>query len=632
MSANAGSGGVRNLRAMFENKASDQSNSPPSRGRSPSGSVASTNSRPVSKVRASFVAVERSGEQGQLWGLRKASDVSSMAEVIKENESGGVDGGPLTNTQSTPEKAINGGLGTILKGSSFAGTPRKEQPNKLEQIQQEGKASLKPSPAEEQNKQSKPSGAGAKAVNTANRLQDKSQSAASEPRPAHPAKTNPKPIETKASVPPKSDKQSPKTPTSAGVRPRGGVAKIKGVMDSARRASEAREAAKKTEAAPKTPTEATTKSPTKVNGAKKDAVKSPRPSNRPKSPTKPVKLPSSATAPTAASAAHIHSNQQPAAPKPTHSSKAVKLPAAAMAPTAASAAHERSGQESEAKKPASRRPSGVQSSQPRMSVSGTQASLGKKTSRASLAERPKSRTSLSKPDDGFLARMMRPTQSSAQKTHDKVQVQVHSPPRNKPAAALKAKPSRPSLNQHAHHDHVDEKGDYAPKTPVSPAEARRVEPAGGAAAEEKEEAPTDIPEPVHKEIHQPATQAELPAAKEDAPKPDIQASGVAELSSIGKDTEAPGNDQALEVVPEPPVDTKPAEGHAATAAEDASPAPAPIEADTKIETPMPLTDAEVPTEAKVEDDVLPQQAQEAGGEVAATTATTAATEADSVAV
>src|SRR5947207_15440587 len=79
--------GVRNLRAMFENKTGDPatSTSPPSRGRSPAGSEASLSSRPVSKVRASFVAVERPAEagQGQQWGLRKASDVGIMAEVIK---------------------------------------------------------------------------------------------------------------------------------------------------------------------------------------------------------------------------------------------------------------------------------------------------------------------------------------------------------------------------------------------------------------------------------------------------------------------------------------------------------------------------------------------------------------------
>ena len=67
------SSGVRNIRAMFEAK--NESISPPSRGRSPVGSegARSTSSRPLSKVRTSFVAVELSGQMGPQLGLRKPS-------------------------------------------------------------------------------------------------------------------------------------------------------------------------------------------------------------------------------------------------------------------------------------------------------------------------------------------------------------------------------------------------------------------------------------------------------------------------------------------------------------------------------------------------------------------------------
>jgi len=44
---------------------------------------------------------------------------------------------------------------------------------------------------------------------------------------------------------------------------------------------------------------------------------------------------------------------------------------------------------------------------------------------------------MSRADDGFLARMMRPTTSSAQKVHEKVQ--VNSPPRQKVASSDKPK-------------------------------------------------------------------------------------------------------------------------------------------------------------------------------------------------
>ncbi|ORY70261.1 uncharacterized protein BCR38DRAFT_103206 [Pseudomassariella vexata] len=65
------SGGVKNLRAMFEQRGSD--NAPEDRGRSPAPSNLSSNlslrgtptpsqsPRPLSKVRTAFVAVEKDG-------------------------------------------------------------------------------------------------------------------------------------------------------------------------------------------------------------------------------------------------------------------------------------------------------------------------------------------------------------------------------------------------------------------------------------------------------------------------------------------------------------------------------------------------------------------------------------------
>ena len=68
------SGGVRNLLARFEAKT--ENTPPPSRGRSPVSSERgrSTSSRPLSKVRTSFVAVERSGQLGPILGVRKLSE------------------------------------------------------------------------------------------------------------------------------------------------------------------------------------------------------------------------------------------------------------------------------------------------------------------------------------------------------------------------------------------------------------------------------------------------------------------------------------------------------------------------------------------------------------------------------
>ncbi|KAI4153411.1 MAG: hypothetical protein LQ340_002325 [Diploschistes diacapsis] len=86
--------GVRNIRAMFEAK--NEQASPPSRGRSPaagSESIRSSSSRPMSKVRSSFIAVqEKSGHFGPILGMRKTSefgDAASSAGKIKEGEIGG---------------------------------------------------------------------------------------------------------------------------------------------------------------------------------------------------------------------------------------------------------------------------------------------------------------------------------------------------------------------------------------------------------------------------------------------------------------------------------------------------------------------------------------------------------------
>jgi hypothetical protein len=456
---------------MFENKAGDQSNSPPSRGRSPSGSINSGSSRQVSKVRASFVAVERPGDisSAPQWGLRKASDVSSMAEV-KENHTAD----DLTRTQTvesqamsptsphTSKDSIDGGIGTILKGSSFEGTPRKPsapaEPQKTEKVE------------------STPNGVGSRAAEMIKKMQSNEKPA---PPPTTKVVTNPdaKPIKNPHPKPlvkpspdsprvPRLEKASPKTPTDksaaktptspANAKPplasiiRGGPAKVKGVMESAKRASDAREAAKK-----EPPKPLQTKPTT--NGVKKESVTSPAVTS-PRSPTKFAKLPSAVTATTAAAAAK-HETQ------PT-----VQPPAKRTAPRAS-----------------------MPAMQSRATAATTASSLHKKTSRASLApngaERPKSRASTSgKPDSGFLERMMRPTQSSAQKSHEKVQ--VSSPPRPK-AVSSRPKVSRKSDQSDIQTGTVDEE----PTTLSPAAEATHGEPASAASAEVETHAVPEQTEP-----------------------------------------------------------------------------------------------------------------------------------------
>lgn len=455
---NSGGGGVRNLRAMFENKASgDQSTSPPSRGRSPNLSEVSSSSRPVSKVRASFVAVERPGEPGQapLLGLRKASEVSSIAEAgeNEDNTAKSADDGPIPKTKakddeteraspppnaaapalSAPTEPAEGGLGRILKGSDFD-EPTVAPPQSPPKTTEAAKVGEALASGQAQNKIPKTRTTNGDASKAAAMVKAMQPSAGQKPPPpptklqttknAHPVKAPPtRQVHSQPSPrSPTLPKQSPKTPTFPSVSVKGGPAKIKGVMESARVAREAREHALKEHAlkeqAPKegkSPSirqkESVTppRSKTGTNGVRqRSAPISPKPV-RPKSPTRPGKLPVGATASTAASVARAEAHHT------IH--------------------------EFDLQKPVSRRLSTSSTKQPKATTTLTASSLAKRASHASLTnghERPKSRvSSVSKPDEGFLARMMRPTASSAQKVHERVL--VNSPPRPRAAAPAKSK-------------------------------------------------------------------------------------------------------------------------------------------------------------------------------------------------
>ncbi len=143
---------------------------------------------------------------------------------------------------------------------------------------------------------------------------------------------------------------------------------------------------------------------------------------KPRSPTRPVKLPSSATAPTAASAAKLDD---------TAPSKGDSRPV-----NVASLAKD--------KAPATQ--SQIKPKAGRASMPGGSKPIAEKP-------KPKPRTSMASakaPEGGFLERMMRPTQSSAQKTHEKVEIK--SPPR-KTAHPVKLKGT--SEGDHGHLGHGD---------------------------------------------------------------------------------------------------------------------------------------------------------------------------------
>ncbi|CAF9906756.1 MAG: hypothetical protein ALECFALPRED_002632 [Alectoria fallacina] len=503
--------GVASLRAKFEQK--DESTTPPSRGRSPAASLGVTDdaSRPISTVRTSFFAVELSGQMGDLNTSEELGKVvngdraeeSTLSGAVEKPKTNGIELTPQKSTakeestpkQTTPntpprkedsipqnklglvngvsssaspdkpvstaednthallpsdlkeEAAVPDGaaldvdtsvLGSILKGSPFEQDEKKGEASSAQETEvaaeskqplgQYGKGPSTPmtngkpteAPAQKvglgpKNKiTSRPSAVGQKSG--AQLVSSTTETSGHKPQTStFPAPTTPK-IAPTPSKQPLSRKISPKSATSQGPK--------KEILKDAKKTTV--EKPSRLSVAPKAPAAASKPAP---RPGKKPGPPSP-PSftkPRPKSPTRPVRLPGSATAPTAASAAKLD---------------------AAPAATA----------------------------KPRDRVSSNPTSLRQKPARTSLLpgpkpvekpkDKPKSRlsTASSKISEGsFLDRMMRPTQSSSQKAHEKVEAK--SPPKK----ANGARPKRKSDgSEKAKSETVETKGEQQTESVPSP--------------------------------------------------------------------------------------------------------------------------------------------------------------------
>ena len=539
MSKSRSPSGVASLRARFEQNQQDNNTSPPSRGRSPTGSTASDASRPLSKVRTSFVAVEPSGPMASTvepprYGETETTKVtSSIMDVPDETTTttnnssnklkrNGHACQPSTTTSiSNPDKpastvgdndssllpadpkderAISGGdalgektegLGSILKGSPFEGEERRSTASEPQPLKQPSETSKHPlfdpstnvqgptpmsqlpktsipvvSTTQEPSQQPKSEAA----FNEASSLNGKPKEAQTDTLEAQakPETTSPKLVQKKAARPvakPTSEMPSVKSPSTSR-KPRDTAAPA--------RQSSAKLASSK----PTTAVKNTMKSP---GAARKGIQKSSDGLNAAaKAPTKTAKT----TDPTGPSA--------PSSPTANHTKKAVPIPpqgftkpqlkspnpplrrpAAATASTAASAAKHGS----EAQGPLARSPSRTSNAssikKPRttslskpLRPGGIRASLPA-DARPTEKSKPKPRTSVAStrgPEGSFLERMMRPTQSSAQKTHEKVETK--SPPR-KPASKPKRK-SGESTGSTNKVEAEEPKGDSDPAVKTQP--------------------------------------------------------------------------------------------------------------------------------------------------------------------
>ncbi|EER23036.1 hypothetical protein D8B26_004333 [Coccidioides posadasii str. Silveira] len=436
--------GVRGLLAKFENNIST---SPPSRGRSPIGADGSGTVRPLSKVRASFIPVERNGGSGSPLGWLRSTDSGvSPVNTKPMHEFGGPierstplsptgsihrafpaksnpptpmtekresTGGANTTTRDVPGEVIQG-LGAILKGSAFEDSKLQLQkngspPRGLSSAVPEPNKTVVPepkthSPPKETLQPTKPNAPDTKTTSS---------------RPANiviPKEPNRKVSKSTLPKGPKTP-PAPRTPKLPAT-PDSHINKTNAVNSPA----VAREV-NKTHSRVNTPRRSGRSSSSPVTQDKRalstrEIVSRPgskqaspnHPKIRPKSPTRPVRLPSSMTAPTASSAAKTNStSSRPPSRNGVNANKLTRKVSSLRMDRSTAA--------------------------PKTSVPST--TVRKQVSHASLApppnlglDRPKSRTSnvsARAPDESFLARMMRPTASSANKVHDKIDVK--SPPR-----------------------------------------------------------------------------------------------------------------------------------------------------------------------------------------------------------
>ncbi|KAG5812968.1 hypothetical protein H9Q74_003775 [Fusarium xylarioides] len=422
---------VKNLRAMFENKGDT---SPPDRGRSSGASTPVQGSgtgnsgtespvRPLSKVRTSFVAIEKDGRIGLRRDPSYESSVSrrrlsmdtdaESVSTIPDKPSASLEDAPRAGKpffqeaipesprhQIDPPKTPTEQMGAVTDEPSVNPDKKVDAEEPSPSLLPAEPATAEPvaaSPKKENKPQAAPAGANGKtkAENTKEAKLPKETAPAATVKASAPKKattTRPSTISTKAP----NTKPLAKSPSTT--RP-AASATHKPEPKPAPKAAPAPK--KETKPAPRTTPTATR--PSATNTTKKPQPLKPTPSDapfvkpKPKSLTKPVQLPASLMAPTASSGAKTGRQVQPSA-----GSQNLSVPARPASRASATGAGVSTG------KTVKRQPSNVGRSRP---------SLGPPPKKTSDPAQPKKEAPV---DESFLARMMRPTQASAQKTSEKV--------------------------------------------------------------------------------------------------------------------------------------------------------------------------------------------------------------------
>lgn len=521
MSDNNAHPGVRSLLAKFENSQSPIT-SPPSRGRSPVGSDTPGSTRPLSKVRASFVIVDGAIQSSPGSPLRKTSGRSDSPGIF----------GPKINAEEVESRRQNNVVSPTPGGHEKAHTSILDrvmgegEPQKIATVTKErtisgnqetpalaeGGAAMEALPATKEKLASNaPTTADVEA--SSENAKGLLKTVTKRPSNVHTAKhatTKPTPNTTAS--------------TSSRTANNNGSAKPTSAREVAKERANA--LAHKPSRPSLNPATKTTTRTTRGATPSADVHKTSTGNNKPrsKSPTRPVRLPGSMTAQTQSSNAK-HGSTGPATGR-------TEKPAATL----------------------TRKPSTLKS------AAAPAGPVRRQPSRPSLPaqsgpERPSSRvsdTGTRPVNESFLARMMRPTASSASKTNEKTETKAHvkptaskaprpsmgravergvthtkakpaalkpknekSQPISKEAPSKKAEVEIPHKNDESEKENIEEVGTRIPEEPsFTEAEDVIVE-------EPEPEVPSEtaVEDVTEKPIEQPITEAEPEASPEPSEKP-----------------------------------------------------------------------------------------------------------------
>ncbi|KAK4177747.1 hypothetical protein QBC36DRAFT_184240 [Triangularia setosa] len=428
---------VKNLRAMFEQKGET---SPPERGRSPGAPFipGAESPRPLAKVRTSFIAIEKDGRMG----LTREGSQDSVPGIRK------LSGGSSEMTTPTAGKEISNPFDKIERPTSTPKTILRDQPI-VETPQSKAEDKVATSPAKEakvtqtpvteivkkeEMKNPKPGLDGVldktatpapkpemkEPVNGTSSTNQKEKDASKEATKPTTTTTAPratlKPITTlssagKLEVKPAKSPITTKPPKSPALRPQQNLAVTKQTPE--RKVSHSGNTmtpkAATPAAKPSGPSSVKKPPPLHASPAATAFVKP-----KVKSPTRPVKLPPGLTTHTAASGSKIHADSSHPASSVVRSTSRASMSGTGTTSKAAPA------------KTLKRQSSTIGRARP---------SIGPPPPQPAKDHHPKKEKPV---DESFLARMMRPTQASANKVTQKVPI---SPPRHGPPASRKTSPA-----------------------------------------------------------------------------------------------------------------------------------------------------------------------------------------------